>query len=913
VRRSISPIMTVEEKRMGPDQSCRPSGTANGAKSKVDVTGFCRKHWFAIALLTITLVGAALRIVHLDSTIACDEASAMGSVMRYGLYGVFHMQPGQHLAETFHRLNAILAVISARTLGNHMWAWRLPSYLFGVGLIPLMALFVKHAFQNRRIALLAATLVTFSPPLISYSPANRGFASLAFFTVAACFSLLKVLDSPTIFNLAVLVFTTFCLGISHMFALVLLGALGCYLALHIVISLSSKTLKAHGTVLAFAGLLVGVVLTVWLYSRTFDLVPVVWERITTGSFPEGGPIGTNLRKQSSPIAEWFVTMQSYNFRCQRRLVPIYWFLIIAGAPAVLRRYRRAGWLIICGVFLSLAVCCALHVTPIQKRYVLFMLPLMLVLIASSIDFIAGAMGSVVARIAGKNLDWCSTAVSVILVVATCGPGTPAIFGELRGPGSRYMGVMWDCKNAAKLIGRRVRQHDVVLSFPLDPSKRSIYARTVRTRLFTNSMRPHLFLEVYPRLAEMSTAFQSSRVWYVTPRKDDPETEFLPSTVAPRLEAEFDNCFVYSYDVQCPNMRQIRVPGFDLGMRENGVWQAGRLSKVPRPTFTVRPPQESPWHNPFVEVKINDQGTFAHVTSRFLPVVPGRIVHVFTRTAAEQPHQPRPQMNLRLRYYNASGERFAGSFISPPLNPKIYDLSQFASTDWYACRASSVVPQQAHYAEIHIRIGGHTSAPGDLIRVLEPSLLADWSESEVLAQVFGELDGKPLPDDMSDFESLTIDNSDFQTEDGKVSGWSSQRYSGKVKYEAREVQGLEHSRFVRVTVQEDNTNWALYSEPVTVVSGSTLRLMADVTNVSSTTAVVMRFLDAEGKRITDVYSFASRRGVPLVPGSEWSSIRIDRKVPKKATQLCVGLRITEASLAGDTFMFRPVSVWVKDGV
>ena len=130
--------------------------------------------------------------------------------------------------------------------------------------------------------------------------------------------------------------------------------------------------------------------------------------------------------------------------------------------------------------------------------------------------------------------------------------------------------------------------------------------------------------------------------------------------------------------------------------------------------------------------------------------------------------------------------------------------------------------------------------------------------------------------------------------------------------AEEVEGLENVRFIRTTVQENETNWAFYSKPAPVVPGSTLRLMADVTNISSSTSVVMRFLDAEGKRIKDVYCSASRVGVPLVPGSRWYRIRMDWNVPDKAMQMAIGLRVTPACMAGDTFIFRPVSVWVKKG-
>lgn len=899
-------------------QSCPPCGIADGAESTTDATGFCHKYWFVIALLTITLVGAALRVVHLDSTIGIDEANEMRAVMCGGFRRVFHTLTDEEavargaswysrvVAANYHRLNAILAVLSAKVFGSSMWAWRLPSYLFGVGLIPLIALFVKRAFQNRRAALLAAALVTFSFPLFSYSSANRGFATLTFFAVAACFSLLKVLGSPTILNLVLLVFTTFCLGISHMFAVILLGALGCYLALHIVISLSSKTLKAHAAILALAALLVGVLLTAWLYSRNIDLVHAVWERITTGSFPKESHWPMNIR-YSVPIAKWLVTMQHSNFRCQPRFVPIYWFLIIAGAPAVLRRYRRAGWLIICGVFFPLAVCCALHLTPSEHRvrYVLFMLPLMLVLIASFIDFIAGAVGSAMAKIAGRNLAWCSAAASVILLAAICGPGAQTVFRELRRPGLRKLAVYWDCKGAADYLGNYIRNEDVVLAFPLDSKK--FKTAGLSLRLFKDSIRPHLFWDIYPKITEMPQPVTVSSVWYVTPQRDAFEQDFLPSTVAPKLEAEFQNCFVYRYLVETRNMRQVPLPAFDFGKRRSAEWQLSHLNRRAAKA-TVHAAQESTLNTRSVSVEMQDEGVCARAeNSHLIAVMPGRVVHLGTHVAVDQRQEVRPHFVLSLRFFDETGKPILGSHGTRP-RPGYCDLNLAPSEEWYPCRVSTVVPRGAHYMKVRMDLGSvFSSSAGDVIHIREPSLLVDWSESEILATVFRDFDAMPLPDDMSDFEVLTIENAGFRTEDGKVSGWYQHLDSGKLAFEADEVEDVEDSRFIRALVREDGTDWALYSQPVQVSPGANVRLIADVGGPSSSTAVAMQFLNAEGEAVPYA-PYVSGAVAALTPS--WCRIKLDSVAPIGASRLSVGLRITGENQAGDEYFFRPVSLWLK---
>lgn len=127
-----------------------------------------------LLFFVIFLVGSLIRIYYLFQPIRYDEAATFmifASPEGAGLFTYFF--PNNHV---FHTL---LVYISYLFFGNHEWTLRLPALLAGIFLIPATYLFARK-FYNKKIALLACTLVAASSVLVEYSTNARGYTILVF-------------------------------------------------------------------------------------------------------------------------------------------------------------------------------------------------------------------------------------------------------------------------------------------------------------------------------------------------------------------------------------------------------------------------------------------------------------------------------------------------------------------------------------------------------------------------------------------------------------------------------------------------------------------------------------------------------------------------------------------------------------
>jgi 4-amino-4-deoxy-L-arabinose transferase-like glycosyltransferase len=132
------------------------------------------------ALLAVLLCGAILRIADLNSPVSYDEAYTYVAFVRQGWFGILsdYSLPNNHI------LHSLLVKISTGLLGNHPWSLRLPAFLAGMAVIPLVYLLGKRLF-NSAIALTASALVAWLPAIIHYDTAARGYSLVSLFTLLA--------------------------------------------------------------------------------------------------------------------------------------------------------------------------------------------------------------------------------------------------------------------------------------------------------------------------------------------------------------------------------------------------------------------------------------------------------------------------------------------------------------------------------------------------------------------------------------------------------------------------------------------------------------------------------------------------------------------------------------------------------
>ncbi|MGZ6515879.1 MAG: glycosyltransferase family 39 protein [Actinomycetota bacterium] len=125
------------------------------------------------ALVLVTLIGAAFRLVYISQPMRYDEAATwLYYSSKWVLYAlVSYTYPNNHI---FHTL---LVGVSTSIFGNHPWAIRLPAFLAGVAMIPLTYFAARR--YGETTGLVAAAFVASSSVLIEFSTNARGYTIVA--------------------------------------------------------------------------------------------------------------------------------------------------------------------------------------------------------------------------------------------------------------------------------------------------------------------------------------------------------------------------------------------------------------------------------------------------------------------------------------------------------------------------------------------------------------------------------------------------------------------------------------------------------------------------------------------------------------------------------------------------------------
>ncbi|MBI3159410.1 MAG: glycosyltransferase family 39 protein [Chloroflexi bacterium] len=154
---------------------------------------------FGLALLAVTLAGALGRALLLNQPMGHDEAYTYVAFAARGLKVVL---TDYHLPNN-HVLHSALVFFSTRLFGDAPWAVRLPAWLAGVALIPLIYL-VGRAFYNRAVGLLAAAFTAALPVLVDFSADARGYTLMAVFALLAFLTAEAQRRAPTALGWALL-------------------------------------------------------------------------------------------------------------------------------------------------------------------------------------------------------------------------------------------------------------------------------------------------------------------------------------------------------------------------------------------------------------------------------------------------------------------------------------------------------------------------------------------------------------------------------------------------------------------------------------------------------------------------------------------------------------------------------------
>ena len=148
-----------------------------------------------LLLVTMLLAATALRMYALDSGLWHDEIT---TYVKYADKSVGEIL-STYDSENQHFLYSLLAHAGFLTFGKSAWALRLPAVLFGIGSIWALYLF-GHTLSNRKEALLAAALLTFSYHHVWFSQNARGYTGLLFWTLIASWLFVYVFSESGTFR-----------------------------------------------------------------------------------------------------------------------------------------------------------------------------------------------------------------------------------------------------------------------------------------------------------------------------------------------------------------------------------------------------------------------------------------------------------------------------------------------------------------------------------------------------------------------------------------------------------------------------------------------------------------------------------------------------------------------------------------
>lgn len=157
-----------------------------------------RHFWTIGILILLTLIAFGLRVYHLDHfSFWLDEGltplRSSYSVSKI-LTNVVEIQD-YPTNDTHPPLYYLLIHGTRQLLGTSDFAFRYPSLLFGVLLVPLLYQFGK-SLSNHRTGLLAALFATFNPQQIWYAQEARMYTQLVFLMTVAAFIVWRLWQKP---------------------------------------------------------------------------------------------------------------------------------------------------------------------------------------------------------------------------------------------------------------------------------------------------------------------------------------------------------------------------------------------------------------------------------------------------------------------------------------------------------------------------------------------------------------------------------------------------------------------------------------------------------------------------------------------------------------------------------------------
>lgn len=129
-----------------------------------------------IYLVIIFIISCVIRALYLNQPIRGDEATTFIDFAQKPLISGL----SNYVSTNNHLFHTLLVHISYKIFGYSLWSIRLPSFIFGLFIIPLSYI-TTRMFYNKYAAIISSAIMAASSRLIEFSTNARGYTMICFF------------------------------------------------------------------------------------------------------------------------------------------------------------------------------------------------------------------------------------------------------------------------------------------------------------------------------------------------------------------------------------------------------------------------------------------------------------------------------------------------------------------------------------------------------------------------------------------------------------------------------------------------------------------------------------------------------------------------------------------------------------
>ncbi|GEM_PF-856956 len=154
------------------------------------------KFRFKLIAISILLLGAGLRFYELGRSLGGGDENAM---LLYFGYQPFSYIVTQYFEASNHIFHTVVLHLMVLIFGeDNELAIRFPNFLFGIASLWLIYKTAFYIFKKKEIALTALLISSVCPIHIYYSQTARGYSFIVFFSIAAIYCCIKILETENL-------------------------------------------------------------------------------------------------------------------------------------------------------------------------------------------------------------------------------------------------------------------------------------------------------------------------------------------------------------------------------------------------------------------------------------------------------------------------------------------------------------------------------------------------------------------------------------------------------------------------------------------------------------------------------------------------------------------------------------------